>query len=65
MAKNWLKMFYIENGLRKQLLFKKLKHFENGQKWPKCKGYSPCKILTLGQENKIDSNMRKTFLQTH
>ena len=24
---------------------------ENGQKWLKCKGYSPCKILSLSKKN--------------
>ena len=37
--------------------------FENGQKWPPSKGYSPCKIVTLGQKLKMQNNMLKTFLQ--
>ena len=28
-------------------------YFENGQKWPQCKGYSPCKILSLAQKIKL------------
>ena len=37
-----------KNGSEKNLIFKKLEHFENGQKWPQCKGYSPCKMGSLG-----------------
>ena len=40
---------------KKQLIFEKWEHFENGQKWPQYKGYSPCKILILGQKIKIAS----------
>ena len=39
-----------KNGSKKQVIFEKREHFENGQKWPQCKGYSPCKILSLGQK---------------
>ena len=35
---------------KKQLIFEKWEHFENGQKWPQCKGCSPCKILSLAQK---------------
>ena len=50
---NTLKLFYAKNGSKKQLIFEKWQHFENDQKWPQCKGYSPCKILTLGQKIKL------------
>ena len=33
------------------------------KKWPPSKGYSLCKILTLGQKWKIQKIMLKTFLQ--
>ena len=35
---------------KKQLIFEKWEYFENGQKWPQCKTYSPCKILSLGKK---------------
>ena len=33
--------------------------YENGQKWPQCKGYSPCKILSLGQQMKLPKTCEK------
>ena len=45
----------------KQLMFEKWKLFENGQKWPQCKGYSPCKILSLGQKIKLPKTCEKRF----
>ena len=50
---NTFQLFYAKKGSKKQLIFEKWEHFENGQKWPQCKGYSPCKILTLGQKIKL------------
>ena len=47
---NTLELFYAKNGCKKQLILKKLEHFKNGQKWPQCKDYSPCKILGVGQK---------------
>ena len=44
---------------KKQLIFEKWEHFENGQKLPLCKGYSPCKILTLGQKIKLPKTCKK------
>ena len=46
---------------KKQLIFEKWEHFENGQKWPQCKGYSPCKILSLGQKIKLPKTCQKRF----
>ena len=43
-----LQLFYAKNGSEEQLIFEKREHFENGQKWPQCKGYSPCKMGSLG-----------------
>ena len=53
LSTNTLEIFYAKNGSKKQLMFEKWKHFENAQKWPQCKGYSPCKILSLGQKIKF------------
>jgi len=56
-------LFYAKNGSKKQLIFGKWEHLENGKKWPPRKAYSLCKILTLGQKLKMQKNMLKTFLQ--
>ena len=40
---NPFKLFYAKNGCKKKL--NKWDHFENCQKWPQSKGYSPCKLL--------------------
>ena len=38
-----------KNAAKKQLIFEKWERFKNGEKWPQCKGDSPCKMVTLGQ----------------
>ena len=38
---------------KKHLIFEKWQHFQNGQNWPPCKGYSHCKIVTLNQKLKM------------
>ena len=48
---------------KKQLIFEKWEHFENGQKWPPSKGYRLGKIVTLGQKLKMHKIMLETFLQ--
>ena len=58
---NTFKLFYAKSGSKKQLIFKKWEHFENGQKWPQCKGYSPCKILTLGHKINLPKICKKRF----
>ena len=60
---NTLQLFYAKNGSKKQLLFEKFYHFENGKKSQPSKGYNLSKILTLGQKLKMQTNMLKTFLQ--
>ena len=56
---NTLELFYAKNGSKKQLIFEKWEHFENGQKWPQSKGYSPCKILSFGQKIKLLKTCQK------
>ena len=46
---------------KRQLIFEKWWHFKNGQKWPQCKGYSPCKILSLDQKIKLPQTCEKRF----
>ena len=58
-----LQLFYAKNGSKKQLIFKKLDHFENWQKWQPSKGCRLCKMVTLGQKLKMQKDMLKTFLQ--
>ena len=48
-----------KNGSKKQITFEKLDHFENCQKWPHCKGYSVCKMVTLGQKLKMPKTCDK------
>ena len=52
---NTLELFYAKNGSKKQLLLEKWEHFQNGQKWPQCKG----KILSLGQKIKLPKTCEK------
>ena len=54
-------MFYAKNGYKEKQLSEKWEPFENGQKWPQCKGYSPCKILSLGQKIKLPNTCEKRF----
>ena len=58
-----LNLFCAKIGWKKQLLFEKWEHFENGQKWPPGKSYSLCKILTSAQKWKMQKKMLKEFLQ--
>ena len=44
--------------LQKTLNIREIDHFEN---WPSCKGYSPCKILTLGQKLKSKKTCQNPF----
>ena len=37
----------------KPLIFEKWDSFENLQKWPQCKAYSLCKMVSLGQKLKM------------
>ena len=56
--------FYAKDSSKKQLIFEKWDHSDNWQeKRPPSKGYSICKIVTLGQKWKMQENMLKTFLQ--
>ena len=36
-----------KNPSKKHLLLEKWQHFENGQNWPRCMGYSPWKTVNL------------------
>ena len=58
---NTFKLFYAKNTSRKQLIFEKWEHFENDQKWPQWKGYSPCILLSLGQNIKLPKTCENHF----
>ena len=38
---------------------RKVKVFKNGQNWPKCKGYRPCKMVSLAQKLKLPKTGEK------
>ena len=67
MQKNILKTFLqhikvvlCKKRLQKTANIRKMRLF---WKWSQSKGYSPCKIVTLGPKLKMHKNMLKTFLQ--
>ena len=47
--------------LQKNEIFEKWKHLENR---PSCKGYSPCKILTLAQKLKFQKTCQNPFYKS-
>ena len=51
--------FMQKTAPKKQLIFEKLDHFENWQKWPQCKGYSLCKMVSLAQKLKMPKTCDK------
>ena len=44
---------------KKKLIFEKWDHFKNWQKWPQCKGYSLCKMVSLSQKLKMPKTCDK------
>ena len=54
-----LELVWAKSAPKKQLLLEKLKNFKNGEKWPPCMGYSPCKVVSLGQKLKMLKNCEK------
>ena len=55
---NDLQLFCAKNRSKKRHIFEKWDHFENR---PSCKGYSPCKILTLAQKLKLKKTCQNPF----
>ena len=58
LPKTWILQTHSSCSMRKtapkkQLIFERWGHSENGQTWPQSKSYSPCKILSLGQKIKL------------
>ena len=58
---NHLKLFCAKNRCKKHYIFENRDHFENQ---PSCKGYSPCKILTLGQKLKFQKTCQNSFYRS-
>ena len=50
---------------KKDKILKKREQFENGQNRPRCMGYSPCKMISLGQKLRINIKVRKTVVRPH
>ena len=50
-----------KNRSKKHQIFEKWEHFENR---PSCKGYSPCKILTLAQKLKFQKTCQTPFYKS-
>ena len=53
----------MQKTAKKKIIFQKWDHFKNCQKWPSSKGYSLCKIVTLGQNLKMQKTLLKPFLK--
>ena len=58
---NHLQLFSAKNRSKKQQIFQKWEHFENR---PSCKGYSPCKILTLPQKLQFQKTCQNPFYKS-
>ena len=56
-----LKLFYAKSRSKKLPIFEKLDYFENR---PLCKGYSPCKFLTLSQKLKFQKTCQNPFYKS-
>ena len=41
-----------------------LKNSRNFENWPSCKGYTPCKILTLAQKLKFQKTCQNPFYKS-
>mgnify|MGYP007058849539 CR=1 FL=1 len=58
---NHLQLLCAKSRSKKDQIFEKWEHFENG---PSCKGYSPCKILTLGRKLKLKETCQNPFYKS-
>ena len=58
-----LKVLCPKNRSKKHLLLEKRERFENGQNRPRCMGYRPCKMLSLGQKLKMPKRYEKRFYE--
>ena len=58
---NHLQFFCAKNSSKKHQIFQKWEHFENRRS---CKGYSPCKILSLAQKLKFQKTCQNPFYKS-
>ena len=58
---NQLQLFCAKNCCKKHQIFGKWDHFQNR---PSCKGYSPCKILTLGRKLEFQNTCQNPFYKS-
>ena len=56
-----LELLCAKNRSKKHLILEKWEHFESGQNWPPRKGYSLCKMVSLGQKLKMLKRCGKRF----
>ena len=54
-----IRIVLCKKRLEKQLIFQKWEDFENWHKWPLGKGYSLCKMVSLGQKLKVPKTYEK------
>ena len=54
-----LELWCAKSSFKKHLILEKREHFRNGQNWPRCMDYSPCKIVSLGQNLKTEKRCEK------
>ena len=57
-SRTTLELFCARKRLQKTVV-EKGQHFQNDQNWRPCKGYTPCKIVTLGQKQKVSKTCEK------
>ena len=62
-SSNITQLLYGKNGSKKHLIFEKWENNENWQKWALCKGYSLCKMVSLGQKSKSPKTCDKRLFK--
>ena len=58
---DFIKAVVRKSRSKKHLILEKREQFQNGQNEPQCMGYSPCKMLSLGQKLKMPKRCEKRF----
>ena len=56
---DYIKVVLCKKPLHKTPNNRKRQHFENGQNWPRCMGFNPCKIVSLAQKLKMPKRCEK------
>ena len=66
MRKTFLQAHYRcfrQKKLEKTLNIREIRRFLKLEKWPQCKGYSPWKMVSLGQKIKLPKTCEKRFFK--